>query len=140
VNPILQNDQTDTSTALPLLPPDEYPLAVVKVECVRNSKDTGDVVKVQLKTTEDTVSVTGEPVKAGFPLFHTISITPTADYPMSSINRALANFQKDGCGFMTGAFHPLDRYVGKVVRAKVKIQKGNEDYPDDSNKIQRFVS
>jgi hypothetical protein len=139
VNPILMNDQTDTSTAMPLLPPDEYALAVVKVEQKRNSKDTGDVIKIQLKTTVECTSITGELVAPGFPLFHTISITPTPDYTISSINRALANFEKDGCGEV-GAFFPLDRYEGKIVRAKVKVQKGNDDYPDESNKISRFVA
>jgi hypothetical protein len=131
------NDHTDTSTAMPLLPADEYTLAVVDVTVERNSRNTGDVIKIPLKTTEDTVTVTGEPAKAGFPLFHNISITPTADYPLSSINCALKQFMV-ACGYETGSLYPLERYKGKLIRAKVTIQKGTEAYPDEVNRIQRF--
>ena len=137
VDPVLMNDQSDTSTAMPILPPDEYRLQIVKIEQVRNKADTGNVLKVNLKTTEDTIAVGGEPVKAGFPIFHNISITPTADYLQSSINRSLKALMV-AAGFETGAFYPLDRYTGKVVRAKVKVQAATAEW-EESNKISRFV-
>lgn len=138
LDPILENDQTNTSTAMPLLPSDEYALGVVKVEQARNSKDTGNVIKIQLKTLSDHTAVNGEPLKAGFPLFHTISITPTPDYPKSSIDRALKGFML-ACGFDTGSFAShMHEYEGKTVRAKVKTRKATEEW-DESNRISGFV-
>ena len=138
VDPILMNDQTGTSTAMPLLPPDEYRLQVVKVEQARNSKNTGNVIKIQLKTLDDVVAVSGEPIKAGFPLFHNISITPTPDYPQSSINRALKQFMS-AAGVDTGAFYPLKRYEGMTVKAKLKVQPATDEW-DEANRVSRFVA
>ena len=137
VDPILMNDQSDTSTAMPLLPKDEYRLQIVKITQERNKADTGNYLKIQLKTMDDATAVSGEPIHPGFPLFHNISITPTSDYTQSSINRALKQLMV-AAGFDSGAFYPLERYEGKIVKANVKINKATTEF-EESNGIARFI-
>ena len=135
-DPILSNDLTNTSTAISVLPANTYRLAVVRVEQARNKDDTGNVIKVQLKTLDDITAVDGQTVRAGWPLFDNIALTPTPNYPASSIEKNLKKFRL-ACGFAAGPFGDLLQYEGKIVRAKVKIQKATDEY-DEANRIRGY--
>lgn len=146
VDPILTNDQSETKPGLPLLPPGKYRVSVVSVTQARNSKDTGNLVKIQLKLLDEGVrSVSGEACNPGFPIFTQIAITPTPNYDKGAIDRSLKTFMlatgvpEDNPGH--GAFFPLNRYEGKVIPAeccKVTVSKETDDFPE-SNQV-RFVA
>lgn len=134
IDPVLMNDQSETKAGLPLLPPGNYRCKVMKIEQVRNSKDTGNLIKIQLATLDDCHAISGESVKPGFPIFTQIPITPTPNYEKAAIDRALKTFMlaagvPDGSPG-TGPFFPLDRYNGQVVVAKVKVTKETDDWPE----------
>ncbi len=143
VDPILTNDQSETKPGLPILPPGNYRCKVVKVEQVRNSKDTGNLIKIQLGLLDEGVNaIGGEAVKPGFPLFAQIAITPTPNYEKAAIDRALKTFMlaagvpNDHPG--SGAFYPLSRFEGQVVVAKVKVSKETDDWPE-RNEVKGYV-
>lgn len=144
VDPILTNDQSETKPGLPIIPPGNYRCKVVKVEQVRNSKDTGNLIKIQLGLLDEGVTAVGgsEVVKPGFPLFAQIAITPTPNYAKEAIDRALKSFML-AAGVPTdnpgkGAFYPLNRYEGQVVVAKVKVSKETDDWPE-RNEVKGYV-
>ena len=137
LDPILTNDQSDTDTSMPLLPPNvAIRCKLVKIEQVRNKKDTGNGLKIQLATLDELVSVAGEPVRPNYPIFDYIAITPTPDYPISSINKNLKKFML-GFGKKTGAFGDPQQYVGLVTKVKLKVTKATDEY-DEQNKVKSY--
>ena len=135
---ILQKDLRDVSTDLPVLAKGVYNLTVRTVQLAPTEKG-GQVVKIALTTMEPAVSTRGEQVGENYPIFDNISITPTADYPVSQIERRLAAFRKACLGDTAGSFFPLDQYVGCVVKASVKVQPPRDDYPE-RNAISRYLA
>jgi hypothetical protein len=142
IDPVLMNDQSETKPGIPLLVPGNIRARVSSIEQVRNSKNTGNLIKILLNTLDETTSVSGEVIKPGFPLFTQIPITPTPNYEKAAIDRALKTFMvaagipegKPG----TGPFFPLDRYLGQVVVAKVKVTKETDDWPE-KNEVKGYV-
>jgi hypothetical protein len=137
VDPILTNDQSGTDTSMPLLPPNiAYRCKVVKIEQVRNKADTGNILKIQLGTMDETTSVSGEQIRPNYPIFDMIALTPTPNYSVESINKALKRFMV-GCGEPEGSFYPYARFIGKVVKVKLKVTKATDEY-DEQNKVKSY--
>ena len=126
-------DLTNTDTSFPLLEPGMYKFSVVKVEAVENKKKTGDNIKIELKLEQTAKSTKGEEIQAGFPIFDTISMVKTEKYDPK---RKLAQFQEVALG-AKGPFAPLDRYLGKEVYAKIKVED-SEDY-GEQNRVNLYV-
>ena len=137
-DPILTNDQSETKPGLPLLPPGKYKVKIVAIDQQRNSKDTGNLLVIQLGLLdEDVHAVTGELLKPGFPFFARIALTPTPNYTKESIDRAIKNLMlaagvpDNAPG--TGSAWPLDRFVGKVIPiecCKVTVSKETDEYAE----------
>ena len=135
IDPILQNDLGSTSPDEPLLAKDTYNLEVVKCVQARNKADTGNMIKIELKTTEPLQAQDGSPVPAGRRVFTQIALTPTPDYSVATIQRALKRFRL-ACGCKDpGAFYPLEQYTGMRVRTKVGLSKATDDYPNPRNEV-----
>ncbi len=135
IDPILQNDLGATSPDEPLLAKDTYELEVVKCIQARNKADTGNMIKIELKTTESLKAQDGSPVPAGRRVFTQIALQPTPDYSLESIQRALKRFRL-ACGCSeAGAFYPLEQYTGLRVRTKVGLSKATDDYPNPRNEV-----
>lgn len=138
----LDTNVSDIDTSFPKIPANLYDLKIEKAEKVPNSKGTGDNLKIALKTTTNIEAVTGEQLAAGsVTLFNNISLAETPKYTVESIKKNVAALAKAaGLGSMT-VRQILDDpqiLVGKVVRAKVGIQKETDEYPE-SNNIKQFM-
>ncbi len=135
---ILTNDTSSVDLSLPLLPKGEYVLAISEVKLGDSNKGKNDLVRIKLKTTEPTLDATGqETLRPGHPVYDQISLTPTDKYPQENIVRRLTAFQR-AAGFMTGAFFPVERFVGQTVKAVVDIQPAQGQY-DEKNNIARYL-
>ena len=109
----------------PLLAKDTYELEVVKCIQARNKADTGNMIKIELKTTELLEAQDGSPVPAGRRVFMQIALQPTPDYSLESIQRGPKRFRLAWAP-EAGAFHPLEQYTGLRVRTKVGLSKTTE--------------
>lgn len=139
VDPILTNDLSDTSTESPIVPKNDYPMTVAKVEQSKSEKTGNNMIVVQLKSLNPITAINGETLPAGaLYLFHRIVITPTEKMSAEQVKRNLKRFQV-ACGVRSGPFYPLDQYVGKNVMASVGISKATDDYPE-RNEIKGFVT
>lgn len=135
---ILNQDLTDVDMSNPLLPKGDYPLEVKKVEQVESKNKPGNyLVKIQLATTEDYQSVSGEPIPKGTYLFDQISLTPTEKYTKLNIQKRCKAFRQACTGETSGAFGPLEQYVGRTVNARVRIDEADDNYPA-RNSIARY--
>lgn len=130
----LDEDLSGIDTSMPKLK-GVFDLKIEEAEDVTNP-ETGKVNwKLTLKTTADTTSVSGEKVAPGFPIYHNVSLTPTAKYTAEAI--------KKNCATVTQAAGVRTRseVVGKVVRCTLDVQPaGSKDgraYPE-SNRITKF--
>lgn len=135
IDPILQNDLGQTSPDEPLLPKDTYELEVVKCTQARNKADTGNMIKIELKTLDQVTSVDGQPIPAGRRVFTQIALQPTPDYSKESVQRALKRFRM-ACGCSeSGAFWPVEQYAGMRVRTKIGLSKTTDEYPNPRNEV-----
>lgn len=137
---ILDEDTSDVDTSLPLLPGKvEMLFTVSDLEQSVSEKSGADLINITLKTAEAARDVTDtRDIGKGFPVFDTISITPTEKYAKDAILRRLANFQR-ACGFKDGTFMShIHEYKGSIVRVVVGISKETDEYPA-RNKVSRYV-
>lgn len=141
VDPFAVNTE-DTDTSMPLLAAGLADLVISEAEVADAKKNPGSqTLRLVLKTTADGMSTKGEPLSAGFPLFHYISITPSESYPATRIAKAVAMVcQAAGVTGVTvrQVLDDPSMLVDKVVRCKVGIRKETDDFPE-SNTIKTFV-
>lgn len=135
-------DQTgeSTDTSMPLLKQGLCDLTIAKAEVGPTDKGT-EKLSLTLKTTKDMQSKDGELLRAGFPVYHNIGLTPTDAYPLTSIARAIASLSKAaGLGNVTNRsiINDPKQLEGKIVRCKVVIKPESGGFPE-SNRIQQFV-
>lgn len=135
-NPILDEDLSSVDTSMPILAADVYDLKIHEAKVAPNNEGTGQVLKLALKTTKDAQSKSGENINAGFPIFHNIGLSPTEKYTKDMIKKNVASFLEAVGAGMT--LNPVERLIGRNVRAKVTIQPERDQYPE-SNRIGRFV-
>lgn len=134
---ILREDLGGVDVSMPLLPKDTYLMTVKKCEVVDNKKGDGKNIKITLSTTTPTISVAGEPIAPGFPVYDTISLTPTPNYTKASILKKVKLFRQAVTGQAGGAFDPAAQYEGKNVKVVLKVQDEQGDYPA-ANKVARY--
>jgi hypothetical protein len=142
VESFLDDDLSKVDTSLPLLKEGTYAFEVAKIEKKQNKAGTGELIAMTLKLADEgKIDVNGNPVNKGFPIFHQMSITPTDKYSKDDIKRTVAAFvQAAECE----RIFPLDQYAGKMVYAKITVQKEspNKDtgqlYPP-KNAVGRFI-
>jgi hypothetical protein len=132
---------SDIDTSFPRIIANVYELEIETAECVDNKAGTGQNLKVGMKTTAPATSTTGETLPAGVKLTSNISLTPTEKYSKQSIAKAVASLAQSAS--MTGTpreilSNPMN-LVGKLVTAKVGIQKETDEYPE-SNTVKAFVA
>jgi len=137
IDPILSQDMSDVSANDPLLPKGQYRMEVMKVEQKQNSKQTGNVISIQLKTLDPATAVGGQPIPAGRYVFDTIGITPSERNTKDMIQRRLKKFQV-ACGVNSGAFHPVSQYEHKFVTVTLGMKKPTPDYPDEANQVKGY--
>lgn len=142
IDPILAENLDDVSPADPLFPVGDVNFEVVKVyQAFGKDKPDGTkgglLVKFELKTTQDYVSVTGDPIPAGRRIFTQISLKPSEKYTKEMIQRNLKRFQV--CVGAVGPFYPLEQYVGTRGILKMGMKKPTDTYPDEANEVKSFV-
>jgi hypothetical protein len=120
----LDEDLSGVDTSLPLVKEKIYPLLVAKIEKVATKDNTGELIKIQLKLEEDAVDTNGNHINKGFPIFHSIPITPSENYSKDDIKRKVAEFVQAAGG---QRIFPLSTYENAKLFAKVTIQKERTD-------------
>lgn len=135
-NDLSDMDVSQIDTSYPRIKPSTYELAIKSIELVENSAKTGDNIKTELATTSDSTSTAGEPVPAGFIIIHNISLVKTPKYDP---NRSVAAFMKSAkiTGSARSFVDNLGQALGKIVTAKVGIQKETQEY-SERNTIKSF--
>src|SRR5690349_9460346 len=136
--PEILTNKNEAPLALPLLPKDDYVLKVKEVKLVQGNK--GQLIKITLNTTQDVRDVLGkQTLKAGFPVFDQISLTPTENYPQENIQRRLKQFRAAVTGDKSNApFFPLQQYEGGTVRASLKIQEAKDGF-EEKNSVSKYI-
>ena len=134
---ILNTNFDSTETHEIVLPADTYNVQIMKLE-ERKSDSGTEYLTILCKTLQPATSRDGEPVPAGHLLRGTIFLTPNENNTEASIERQIKKFMR-ACGVESGCMSPLSQWEGKTVAARVKIRKGNEEYPDDSNIVGGFI-
>lgn len=135
---LLDEDMTGVDTSMPVLAPGLCETRIKEVKAARNSANDGDVIKIQLETVKEHQSTKGETIKAGFPIFDTIPITPTEKMSKDQVKKRLAQFM-EGVNGAAGVMNPLAQWAGKTVTVKLKIAKETPEYPE-SHKVASYVN
>ena len=116
---------------------------VLKVELVAGKSDPSEQnVSISLETAHETPSSKGGTLPARRKFTHTISLKTTGRDGQDltdMVERNLAAFRKAALGTASGAFMPLEQYLGRQVNASVRIQKDNTGVYADQNRIARFI-
>lgn len=133
---IFDTDVSNIDTSYPRIVASTYDLQIAGIEKAENNAKTGDNLKVELKTTSDATSTSGEPVPAGFVIHHNISLVQTPKYDP---RKPLAQFMKAAgvSGKQSDFLVSPQGIVGKTITAKVGIQKETSEYPE-RNTIKSF--
>lgn len=138
VDPILQENLSDVSVNDPLLPKNDYEVEVVKVTQRRTQDDTGNLLSIEMKLCNETTAVTGEPIPAGRRLFHNISLSPTPNYPLSSIQRNLKRFMLCFVPNYEGGMFPLPQWAGLRGVVTAGPSKTTDRYPEPRSEVKAF--
>lgn len=138
---ILTQDLSGVDTSLPLIVDGIYELEVKEVKQEPTKDGAKQNLNITLVTVGDASTTRRDVVHAGFPLYRTISLTPTEKYTADMVRRGLAEFAQ-ALGVAT--VRPLEALVGKRLYAKVVIDPERTDKAtgkryDSRNSISRFL-
>ena len=133
--PSILTNKNEASLSLPLLPKDEYVFHVTKVTLIENKEKGSQLIRINMKTTQDTKDALGkQTLKAGFPQFDQISLTPTDNYTLEMIQRRLKQFRAAVTGDKSNAaFFPLQQYEGQAVKVNVGISPAKDGFEEKNN-------
>lgn len=137
---LLDTDVSGIDTSFPRIVAGLYELSIATAEKVANKAGTGENLKLTLKTTQPATDTSGSPVPAGFTITTYIALTETGKYTQQMIAKALASLMKSA-GMSGSPRTIIDNpalLVGKVVTAKVSINKETDEFAE-SNGIKGFV-
>lgn len=132
----LDTNVNDIDTSFPLLPATIYELRVEKATTEPTSKG-GQQIVMKMKTTQETTSVKGDAVPAGFPLTKRIAVTETPRYTSRQIGQAIARVGK-GLGVNATPREIINSPTmleGKIATWNVTIRKATAEYPNPSNDV-----
>lgn len=137
---ILNQDLSSVDTSRPLLAAGNVELTVAEMKVEPNKKQTGQNLNIVFKTVNSERSVKGETIAPGFPVFHTVSLTPTEKYTPESIQRSIKSLLEGLYGHANcpKTFGTTDDHLSKTCTAKLIVEESDQ-YPP-SNRINRFVS
>ncbi len=135
LNDILGADLSTTETGFPVIAPGVYAFQVGQME-LKDSKSKAGAknLSIECKLTQPAADRNGKVIKAGFPLYHTISLAASDKYDPK---KNLAQFKEAVLGTKDGTFMPLEQYMGQSFTARVKIES-SEQY-GDQNRIDAFI-
>jgi hypothetical protein len=139
VNSLDSMDMSSVNTSFPVLRPGPYNFQVESMEIKESKKTAGQMsLNIKLKLLQEGQDhKTGAVINAGFPLFHTILLTPVGKLTPDMIKRSLAQFMEGVLGHKNGPFKPFEQYLGQTVTARVKVDS-SEQY-GDQNRIDAFI-
>ena len=132
---ILDTDVSSINTDFPILAPGLQAIVVDACEKVRNKADSGDNLKITVKTLHPAVTKEGEAVAPGFKLTTNVSLTPTEAYTSDMVKKAVATVLKS-CGLASLGGNPAN-LVGKTGTINVTVKPAKGEYPEGNNV--RFV-
>lgn len=138
---ILNEDLTTVDTSRPLLAKASIDLQVASLKLEPNKAGTGQNINIMFKTVNPERSTSQETINPGFPVFHTMSVTPTEKFTPDMIKKNLRLFQVACDGeSAAGKFGDGQQYVGKTLTAIVGIREDASGSYPPSNTISRFVT
>lgn len=135
-------DLTTVSTEYPILEPGVYPFNIVKAYYDRTKDKKGELLVVELVTTQPVNDKSGQPVGPGYKQTHRISLTPTEKMDAKMILQNVAQllegvFGEERKKIDLGNFD-IAMLVNQSVLCRVATQPERDGFPE-STRIQRFV-
>lgn len=137
---MLDTDVSSIDTSFPRITAGLYEMSVDKAESVPNKAQTGNNIRLTLKTVSPASDTNGNPVPAGFTLTNYIACTPTEKYTSAMIAKSVATFMK-AAGLSGSPRSFIDNPIvaeGKILTVKVGIRKETPEFPE-SNEVKGFV-
>lgn len=121
---LLNEDLSGVDTSLPIIIEGMYDLEVFSIAKEPSKDGAKENINLVLHTTETASTTTRDVVQKGFPIFHTISITPTEKYSVEQIKRKLAELTQ---AVGVRSINPLEAIKGRIVRTKIVIEPERTD-------------
>ena len=128
-------DLNKVETGIPLLPPGDYEVKVVKMEVERNKANDGDLLNFKLVLVDPARSRDGEMLNPGFPIFGRASLKVTEKY--DPIKRHLVPLMDCFLGTRPQDFE-TDDFIGKEGRIRVSVR--NDEQYGESNEIKGYIA
>jgi len=134
---VLNTDLDSVSLSKPVLPAGTY---VVKCQDMKiePSKNGNSLLRITLALAELAYDVNGNAVRAGFPIYDIVSLTPTENYTDADIKRRLKSIRLAFTGKYDGPFMPLDQYIGLQAKVVLKVQPATDMY-SERNAVVRYA-
>ncbi len=131
----LDGDFSNTETGFPLLVEGLYKLRVVEMSTKpQKSPKTGHNLHIKFALVEPGQDTKGNVINPGFPVLDLISLVKTERYDPKP---QLARFMEAAKGDKSGAFNPLEQWIGAEVTVRLAIEK-SEEY-GDKNRIKLYI-
>lgn len=137
----LDENVNDVNIEYPILPAAHYMFTLDDAKVEPNKSGTGNNLIVSHKLAEPAQDKRGEPVSPGLVLKSYISLTPTDKYPIDSVKKGvtrIARAAKLNCTVRQLMDNP-SMLNGKTVKAKVKVNKETDEFPE-SNSIAGYAT
>ena len=137
----LDENVNDVNIEYPILPSAYYSFTLEGCKVERNKKDTGDNLVVPHRLAEPAQDKRGEPVSPGLVITHRVSITPTDKYTVAQLKANVSRIARAAhlnCSVKELINTPA-MLNGKPVKAKVKVNKETEEFPE-SNGIASYAT
>lgn len=134
---VLSSDLENISLSKPVLPAGTY---VVKCQDMRiePGKNGNSLLRISLALAELAYDANGNAVRAGFPIYDIVSLTPTENYTEADIKRRLKSIRLAFTGKVGGSFMPLDQYVGLQAKVVLKVQPATDMF-GERNSVVRYA-
>jgi len=137
----LAEDIGQIDTSYPVLVVGLYDLEITDAKIEKSKKTNKDMLVVTMKTTAEAMDTNQSMINKGFPVYHRVSLEPTAEYDMKSIAKKIAAVgQAAGITGMTARelLNNPKVLVDKTVRVKLGISKETDEYPA-GNSVKQFL-
>lgn len=146
LNELESLDMTTVQTALPVLKAGTYEVVVAELKFDENKAQTGKLLNIKLTLTTPAKAETGldgieRDVSPGFPIFDRISAVRTFKEDGTTVKYdpipRFAAFKEGVTGSKTGAFMPIEQYIGKKVGVRLAVE--DDEQFGRKNVVKRYI-
>lgn len=136
LNSLLNSELGNVDTSQPLLK-GLAELKVIEVTIKDNKAGDGSGINCTFALVNPMIATNGQPVNAGFKVFHNVSLKETPKYSPAMIQVNIARLREGITGSKAGSFAPVEQYEGMTFMAQLAPKM--DDQYGDKTVIARFV-